>query len=260
MALPWSKFPIKVASNRALSPAARLVYSAVVYHATGNPGRPVGAPKLAELAGVSRSTAQLALKDLERVGLLTGHRQGSGKATFWEIPTVEVCGCPETYRRTCPNSGRCLPATGQVACRLAASYLAAVGQVNGGDHKRERDSEREDNALSPDTIQLGEEIRSRTGLHLSRKQLAFLEPAFRSGVPLGLALELAGTWAVTESPWGFAGRLQAAWGEVVNDARALGVSRQNGVPHGLPAERVERVRRHGKPEHVQWAFGEGERG
>ena len=260
MALPWFPLPASLVQDGRLTRSQVVVLWAVRKLTKELPGKPVGAPGIARVAGVATSTAQIALARLIEVGLLRKEGRGNGLAAFYTEVPQEVHQCPAEFRRTCPNSGRCLPAVGEVGCRLAASYLAIIGRVNGGDHKRERDSEREDSALSPDTIQLGEEIRSRTGLHLSRKQLAFLEPAFRSGVPLGLALELAGTWAVTESPWGFAGRLQAAWGEVVNDARALGVSRQNGVPHGLPAERVERVRRHGKPEHVQWAFGEGERG
>ncbi len=260
MPLPWSKFAIRIASDKSLPMSARLVYNAVVWWTTANPGRPVGSPTLAGFAGAALSTTQMALSLLQERGLLKGQKAGNGKATLWELPTTEVQGCPPEFSRTCPNSGRCLPATGQVACRLSSSYLLKAGAGLGVDPKREGDSERDTEGLSPVTLQFGEQIKARTGMRLSEKQLRFLEPAFRSGVPLVFVLAEAESWTHTEGPWGFAGRVQAKWGGIAGLLRQVDGAMKAGERLYLSSGDRAVVSRWGSPEQKAWAGVTPERG
>lgn len=255
MSLPWFPLHAKQVQDGRLRKSEVLCLWAVGYLEKALPGKPVGCPGIARQAGCATSTAQLALGRLVELGLVRKSSRGNGLAAHYTTAPQDTYRCPAEFSRTCPNSGRCLPASGEVGCRLVGRYLQLTGQVGGGDHKREVEQEREREVLSPDSLRFREEIQRRSGRRLSDKQLREIEPCFRAGIPLGFVLlqSESGSWG--ESPWDFAGRVYREWQQLVADARVLGQARTQGIPHGLPAERVERVRRHGSAEHRAWAFG-----
>jgi hypothetical protein len=116
--------------------------------------------------------------------------------------------------------------------------------------------EREDDSLSLATVQIGEQIKRRHGRYLSPRALRHLEPAVAAGVPVALAVDLAAAWRAGESPWAFCDRCIGDWQAILGWARVMGLARQRGEHHGLAEELVLSVRRYGRPEHVEWAFGE----
>jgi hypothetical protein len=258
--LPWAKFPTKVLSGQGLTPATRVVYGALVAEATGNPGRPVGAPTLARRYHLGLGTVQVALERLEAAGLITRTKHGSGSVTEVQLSTIEPCGCPPEFARTCPNSGRCLPATGQVACRLSSRFLELNRQVGGGTHDKREENKREEEVLSAATLQFGEEMKRKPGRGLSPKELAFLEPMFKAGVPVRFAVVEGQTWPRVESPWSFAARVQSKWGAVAAVLVNVDTAMATGDKCFLSEGDKALLAQWGSPEQRAYVFGPAERG
>jgi hypothetical protein len=249
-----------LAARRDLLPVDKLLWAVLWGYWCDRRAHPPGLRTLAHAAGLSRRTATRALARLARAGLLIVAREAGGKRLNYAVtrgghnggaPVVATSGAPVVATSWPPV----VATTGNTVTHETGYHGVATPWA-----QEVLRTDLREKGLSPSLLRAAEQIRSQFGRRLSNKELWHLNPLAVAGVSPQLLLDMAGTWGPAEPPWTFAGRVSVRWQEIVGAARALGMARERGEPHGLADGVVSSVRRYGNAAHIEWAFGVGEAG
>jgi hypothetical protein len=217
--------------------------------------REPGERVISDELGMSRRRVHQGLAQLREAGLLMSRNLGNGRGVQYTIGSGYAYADSTPSPLSGPAPSPLPPPTPSPLPGPAPSPLTGLDGGSGNLQDQEEEGRERADFLSPEALAFQEELEKIVGKAWNCQQVRHLGVVWVARIPVGFAVEVAQTTGKRDPPWKLGDRVLDEWGEMIDDARTLGRLRAAGVPGEMPAARVVRVRRWGRPEHVSYAFG-----